>query len=121
MTDAEGLKVVDVTDPRYPFRDLREYDSALPMPGGCLWPGPGFTWQRATNLVIVDAEKPTALKRDVVGREAGIVDARDVSVAHTNASLFAYVADGREGLKVVQLTAPDRVPGFYSFSPDQEA
>ena len=33
-------------------------------------------------------------------------------------SLFAYVADGREGLKVVQLTAPDRVPGFYGFSPD---
>ena len=68
---------------------------------------------------MIDAEKPTALKRyDVVGRDAGIVEARDVSVAHTNASLFAYVADGREGLKVVQLTAPDTVPGFYGFSPD---
>jgi len=53
-----------------------------------------------------------------MGSEEGIVDARDVSVAHTNASLFAYVADGRGGLKVLQLTAPDTVPGFYGFSPD---
>src|SRR5690606_35830195 len=41
-----------------------------------------------------------------------------VKVASTNASLFAYIADGVGGLKVVQLTDPDRVPGFYGFSPE---
>ena len=35
-----------------------------------------------------------------------LVDARDVVVASTNASLFAYVADGVGGLKVLQLTSP---------------
>jgi hypothetical protein len=38
-------------------------------------------------------------------------------VGSTNASLFAYVADGRAGLKVIQLTAPDTQPRFYGFSP----
>jgi hypothetical protein len=32
--------------------------------------------------------------------------------------LFAYVADGRDGLKVLQLTSPDIQPKFYGFSPE---
>ncbi|NBU84984.1 MAG: hypothetical protein EBS21_10455, partial [Sphingomonadaceae bacterium] len=35
----------------------------------------------------------------------------------TNASLFAYVADGRNGMKVLQLTSPASQPNFYGFSP----
>ncbi len=35
----------------------------------------------------------------------------------TNASLFAYVADGRNGLKVLQLIGPATQPNFYGFSP----
>jgi len=46
-----------------------------------------------------------------------IRDARDVVVGTTNASLFAYLADGVAGLKVVQLTSPDLQPNFYGFSP----
>jgi len=45
-------------------------------------------------------------------------DARDVVVASTNASLFAYVADGGGGLKVLQLTSPQSQPKFYGFSPE---
>jgi hypothetical protein len=45
-------------------------------------------------------------------------DARDVIVASTNASLFAYVADGTGGLKVLQLTSPALQPKFYGFSPE---
>src|SRR3546814_7205522 len=44
-------------------------------------------------------------------------DGRDVIVGSTNASLYAYVADGRNGLKVIQLTSPDSQPNFYGFSP----
>jgi hypothetical protein len=44
-------------------------------------------------------------------------DAQDVIVGSTNASLFAYVADGRNGLKVIQLTSPASQPNFYGFSP----
>ena len=44
-------------------------------------------------------------------------DAEDVVVASTNASLFAYVADGKNGMKVIQLTSPSSQPNFYGFSP----
>ena len=39
-------------------------------------------------------------------------------VGSTNASLFAYVADGRNGLKVIQLTSPESQPNLYGFSPE---
>src|SRR3546814_9698712 len=45
-----------------------------------------------------------------------MTDVEDVIVGTTNASLFAYVADGRQGIKVLQLTSPDN-PGLYGFSP----
>jgi hypothetical protein len=41
----------------------------------------------------------------------------DVIVASTNASLFAYVADGRNGIRVLQMTSPERQPNLYGFSP----
>jgi hypothetical protein len=47
-----------------------------------------------------------------------IADAHDIVVATTNASLYAYVADGKNGIEVVQLTSPESQPKFYGFSPD---
>lgn len=44
-------------------------------------------------------------------------DVEDVIVGSTNATLFAYVADGRNGLKVIQLTTPDSQKNYYGFSP----
>ena len=70
------------------------------------------------GLVIVDAKNPEAMRPygayDFGGR---LSDAQDVVVGSTNASLFAYVADGANGLKVLQLTSPDSQPNFYGFSP----
>jgi hypothetical protein len=33
-----------------------------------------------------------------------------VKIAMTNASLFAYVADGKNGLRILQLTSPETMP-----------
>ena len=44
-------------------------------------------------------------------------DTRAVQVGSVNASQFALVADGRNGLRVVQLISPDTVPGAQGFSP----
>lgn len=75
----------------------------------------------AEGLVIVDITKPTAPRRYGYALEnapAGWTpDAQDVIVGSTNASLFAYLADGRNGLKVIQLTSPGTQPNFYGFSP----
>ena len=66
--------------------------------------------------MIVDVEKPEHPKIDqVLGGE--IDDTRDVKVGMTNASAFAYLADGVNGLRVVQLFAPADNPNYLGFSP----
>ncbi len=44
-----------------------------------------------------------------------INDARDIVVGTTNAS--CYIADGKNGLKVLQLTSPESQPKFCGFGP----
>jgi len=119
VTDREGLKVVDVTDPEAP----------RPVPGAVVPLADAHRIYLARTyayvaggpegLVIVDAENPEKprlyAKYTADGR---ISDARDVVVASTNATAYAYVADGVNGLKVVHLTAPDAQPNFYGFSPE---
>jgi len=46
-----------------------------------------------------------------------INDAHDVKIGMTANSLFAYVADGVNGLRVVQLTSPAETPTYLGFSP----
>ena len=72
----------------------------------------------AEGVVIVDVERPEKPSvYDKFTDKGTIGDTNDIKVATTNASLIGYVADGKNGLVVLQLTDPDRVPGFYGFSP----
>jgi LVIVD repeat len=119
VTDAAGLEVIDVTVPekarivpgaRVALADARRVYVARTY---------AYVAAGREGLAIIDVERPTQpklfAKYDAEGK---ISDARDVIVGSTNASLFAYVADGVKGLKVVQLTAPDTQPRFYGFSPE---
>ena len=73
------------------------------------------------GLVIVDAERPEQMRELTrFNGDGKISDSRDVVVGATNASLIAYVADGKNGLQVVQLTSPESQPNFYGFSPEPE-
>ena len=70
------------------------------------------------GLVIVDVERPeqpTIYDEFTAGGQ--INDARDVKIGMTNASVFAYVADGHNGLRVIQLISPKDTPEFGGFSP----
>ncbi len=70
------------------------------------------------GLVIVDIEKAEQPRVDQVfdaGRQ--INDAQDVKLGMTNGSAFAYVADGKNGLRVVQVVSANDTPGAYGFSP----
>jgi len=118
VTDADGFHVVDVTHPDSPrkissatikLRDARNIYLARTY---------AYVAGGKEGLVIVDIEKPEQPKIYKKFSEGGINDLNDVKVASTNASLFAYLADGVNGLKVLQLTDPERVPGFYGFSPE---
>jgi hypothetical protein len=121
VTDRDGFKVVDVTDPESP-RLLPE--AFVPLQDAQrIYVARTFAYVAAKRqgLAIIDVERPD---RPEVYRmyDAGgqLNDARDVVVGTTNASLFAYVADGVNGLKVIQLTSPESQPRFYGFSPDPQ-
>ncbi len=119
VTDAEGLKVVGMTDPAKP-RLVK--DAVVPLKeANRIYVARTYAYVAAGSegLAIVDVEKPehpTLNRKFTAGGQ--INDARDVVVGTTNASLFAYIADGKNGLRVLQLTSPDSQPGFYGFSPE---
>jgi hypothetical protein len=117
VTDAEGVKLFDIT----------HMDQPVPVPSGTVRLADArkiylartymYVAAKADGLVIVDITRPAApLVWPGLTFGGAMTDAEDVIVATTNASLFAYVADGRNGIKVLQLTSPDN-PGLYGFSP----
>jgi len=116
LTDATGLHTIDITDPSKPS-----------VAGNVAIAGANSVYVARTyayvaagkqGIVIVDVERPDAPRIDqTFNADGAIVDAHDVKVASTNASTFAYVADGAGGLKVVQLLSPEWTPAYAGFSP----
>ena len=119
VTDAEGLKTIDVTDPKQPRLVAGNTIALRNAQRVYLARTYAYVAAGADGLVIVDIERPEAMREyQRFTANGAIADARDVIVATTNASLFAYVADGKGGLKVLQLTSPESQPKFYGFSPE---
>jgi hypothetical protein len=118
VTDSQGLKVIDVTNPAaprpvqnavVPIKDARGLYVARTY---------AYVAAGAEGLAIVDVERPEAPKLDQTFNADGqLSDSHDVKVGMTNASAFAYVADGRNGLRVLQLFSPKDNPGYGGFSP----
>jgi hypothetical protein len=114
VTGAKGLQVIDITDPAkpaiaatLPIADARNVYVARTY---------AYVAAGKQGLVIVDVENPGKPFIDQVFHD-DLHDVHDVKVASTNASAFAYVADGEHGLKILQLTSPDWTPGYAGFSP----
>jgi hypothetical protein len=115
VTDREGLKVLDVTSLAQP---KVVPGAVLPLEDAHnLYVARTYAYVAGgkQGLVIVDVEKPEHPKIDQI--VTGISDARDVKLGMTNASAFAYVADGLNGLRIVQLFAPTDNPNYLGFSP----
>jgi hypothetical protein len=118
VTTANGLELFDVTrlaEPRpitgatVPLANARRVYLARTY---------AYVAAKQDGLVIVNITRPEApTVYQKVTFDGQLNDAEDVIVGSTNASLFAYVADGRNGLKVLQLTSPASQPNFYGFSP----
>jgi hypothetical protein len=70
------------------------------------------------GLAIIDVENPERPRIDQMFNAGGLLnDTRAVQIGSVSASQFALVADGRNGLRVLQLISPDTVPGAQGFSP----
>jgi hypothetical protein len=118
VTDSEGLKVLDITDPYRP-EPVRGAVVGLRNPGR-LYVARTYAYvaNGAEGLAIIDVENPERPHLDQMFNADGqLNDTRAVQIGSVSASQFALVADGRNGLRVVQLISPDTVPGAQGFSP----
>ena len=117
VIDAQGLKVIDVTDPMHP----RAIPGAVvPLDDARdLYVARTYAYVAAgrQGLALIDVEHAEHPRLDQLYTAGGqIDDARGIKVGMTNASLFAYLADGIHGLRIIQLMSPN-TPGATGFSP----
>jgi len=115
VCDEEGVKVLDITDPARPVaKSLLRIPEAHSIYLSRTY---AYVAAKSKGLVILDMTKAEEPKVDQVYNAGGHMnDAHDVKLGITYNSLIAYVADGKNGMRVVQLTSPE-TPGFEGFSP----
>jgi hypothetical protein len=118
VTDDEGLKVVDISNPTHPrhipgaFVPLRH--------AGKLYVARTYAYvaDGPQGLAIIDVQNPERPFLDQFFTADGqLNDTRAVSIGSVSASMYALVADGHNGLRVVQMISPDTVAGAQGFSP----
>jgi hypothetical protein len=118
VTDDEGFKVVDISDPAQPrlipeatvpLKHARRFYLARTY---------AYVANGPEGLAFIDITNPAkpALNR-MYDAEGKLNDTRAVQIGSVNASMFALVADGKNGLRVLQMISPDTVPGSMGFSP----
>ena len=119
MVDRDGLKVLDVTNlaqPKMvpgavvPFEDARNVYVARTY---------AYVSAGRQGMAIVDVEKPDAPKLDQMFTANGqLNDVNDVKIGMVAASAFAFVADGKNGMRVLQILSPWDDPAHFSgFNP----
>jgi hypothetical protein len=119
VADHDGLKVLDATDLAHP-RLVPEAQVALEDARN-VYIARTYAYVSAgkQGLAIIDVEKPNAPKLDQIFTAGGLLnDVNDVKIGMVSASAFAFVADGKNGLRVLQILSPwDDLAHFSGFSP----
>jgi hypothetical protein len=117
ITDHDGLKVVDITHKDKP---VLVKNATIPLPDARnVYTARTYAYVSGgkQGMVIVDIEHPDQPKIDQVFNANGeLNDTNDIKITMVNSSQFAFVADGKNGFKIVQTISPDTVPGFIGFS-----
>jgi hypothetical protein len=119
VVDREGLKVLDVTDlgqPKLVSNAEVRLDDARNVYVARTY---AYVSAGKQGLAIIDVEKPDAPKLEQLFTADGqLNDVNDVKIGMVAASAFAFVADGKNGLRVVQILSPWDDPAHFSgFSP----
>jgi hypothetical protein len=118
VTDNDGLKILDITNPSHPVPVQNAFVRL--NNAGRLYVARTYAYvaNGPEGLAIIDVENPERPRLEQMFNANGALnDTRAVQIGSVNASEFALVADGQNGLRVVQLISPDTVPGAMGFSP----
>ena len=118
VCDQEGVKAIDITSPGKPRFIADNTVSVGKASDIYLARTYAYVAGRQEGLVIIDISDPERMERFTTYTAGGAInDAHGVVVGAANASFYAYVADGVNGLRVIQLTSPRDTPGYLGFSP----
>lgn len=117
VVDREGLKVFDVTHLDRP----RRVGSTLPLADARnVYVARTYAYVSAgvNGIAIVDVERPEKATLAMTFNAGGVMnDVNDLKIGMVSSSQFAFVADGRNGMRVLQLFSPKSQREFYGFSP----
>ena len=118
VTDDDGLKVIDISEPAHP----RAIPGATVRLGDAhkLYVARTYAYvaNGAEGLAIIDIENPERPRLDQMFNADGeLNDTRAVQIGSVAASMYAQVADGKNGLRILQMISPDTVDGAAGFSP----
>ena len=119
VVDREGLKTLDVTDlaqPKPVANALVKLDDARNVYVARTY---AYVSAGKQGIAIVDVERPDDPKLDqMFNAEGQLNDVNDIKVGMVAATAFAFVADGHNGLRILQIVSPWDDPAHYSgFSP----
>jgi hypothetical protein len=119
IADRQGLKVFDVTDLAQPKLVSAALVPLLDARNVYVARTYAYVSAGKEGLAIVDVENPAAPKLDQLFTAGGqLNDVNDVKIGMVAASAFAFVADGKNGLRVLQILSPWDDPAHFSgFSP----
>ncbi|HUB68627.1 MAG TPA: hypothetical protein VL981_14170 [Candidatus Methylacidiphilales bacterium] len=118
VTDDDGLKVLDITDPTKPAEVPGALVRLKHAQRLYLARTYAFVADGADGLAIVNIERARQPVLDQLYNAGGqLNDTRAVQVGSVAASMYALVADGKNGLRVLQLISPDTVPEAAGFAP----
>lgn len=120
VVDSEGLKVFDTTHPNA----LRRVGETVPFADAQnVYVARTYAYVSAgkDGIGIVDVEHPEHAKLDKMFNAGGALnDVHDLKIGMVSSSQFAFVADGKNGMRIVQLFSPGTQRNFYGFSPEPE-
>jgi hypothetical protein len=118
VTDDDGVKTIDLSNPDAP-RFIP--GSTIPLADAHgLYAARTYLYVAAGSegLAIIDIKNPTAPVLHEKFTAGGVLnDVRAIQIGSISASMFALVADGKNGLRVLQMISPENVPGYMGFSP----
>jgi hypothetical protein len=118
VVDDDGLKVLDLSSPGSPKLVLGAVVSLADAKDVYVARTYAYVANGKEGIAIIDVEEAEKPRLDQTFNAGGALnDAHQVKVAMTNASLFGYVADGKNGLRILQLTSPETTPEYAGFSP----
>jgi hypothetical protein len=118
VVDRAGMKVLDITNLAQP---VLVPSALVPLVDARnIYVARTYAYISAgrRGMAIVNVEAPERPQLDQMFDAGGkLNDTNDIKIGMVSSSQFAFVADGRNGLQVVQLFSPQATPNFFGFAP----